>query len=457
MENPLLRLAGHAAGWRGRPIEAGVEAHARRALLDWFASLLPGCTQPPATLLAEALAAEGAAGRAVSYVDGTMVPLRHAALVNGTAGHLVEFDDIYRDAGYHPACPTIPAALAAAQVHRASMAELLRAIIAGYEVGCRIGMAVQPSHYRYWHTTATVGTFGAAAAVSVLLGLDEERTAHALATAATMAAGLQGAIQGEGMSKPLHAGHAAEAGALAAMAAARGMTGTLEVLHAPTGFAAATSESTGRWEAALEGLGGPPAITRITFKNHGCCGHIFPALDAVQALRDEHGFGPGDVAAVRVAGYTQTKTLCDRPDPRTVADARFSVQYCVSALLHLGGVRLAAFAPESMADPAIRADMAKVTVAIDPDMADAYPRRRSARVAVTLRDGTVLERYQPTRKGDPDAPLSDAELTAKFRELAGPAIGDAAAARLERALLQGDALPGPVPLATGGLPERRAG
>ncbi|MBP0491805.1 MmgE/PrpD family protein [Pararoseomonas indoligenes] len=457
MENPLLQLADYAVGWRGRPIEPELEAHARRALLDWFASLLPGCSQPPATTIAEALGAEGATGRAVCYVDGTMVPLRHAALVNGTAGHLVEFDDIYRDAGYHPACPTMPAALAAAQVQGASMQDLLRAIIAGYEVGCRIGMAVQPSHYRYWHTTGTVGTFGAAAAVSVLLGLDEARTAHALATAATMAAGLQGAIQGEGMSKPLHAGHAAEAGALAAMAAARGMTGTLEVLHAPAGFAAATSDSTGRWEAALEGLGGPPAITRITFKNHGCCGHIFPALDAVTALRDEHGFGAGDVAAVHVAGYTQTKTLCDRPDPRTVADARFSVQYCVSALLHLGGVRLAAFEAASMADPAIRADMVKVTVAIDPEMADAYPRQRSARVTIRLRDGRVLERYQPTRKGDPDAPLSDAELTAKFRELVGPAIGSAAAARLERSLLHGDALPGPIPLAGAAIARRRVG
>jgi 2-methylcitrate dehydratase PrpD len=187
-------------------------------------------------------------------------------------------------------------------------------------------------------------------------------------------------------------------------------------------------------------------ITAITFKNHGCCGHIFAALDAVGELRNAHGFTAADVARIHVAGYTQTKTLCDRPEPRTEADARFSVQYCVSALLHLGGVRLAAFAPESLSSPAIRADMGKVSVSIDPDLADAYPGRRAARVSVTLLDGTVLERLQPTRKGDPDAPLSDAELSAKFHELAGPAIGAEAAARLEQALLRGQALPGPVPL-----------
>ncbi|MFH5926377.1 MmgE/PrpD family protein [Roseomonas xinghualingensis] len=446
MDNPLLRLAGHAAEWRGRTLTSEVEHHARRALLDWFAALLPGCSRPPATLLAAALAPERGPGKAISYVDGSRGPLRHAALLNGTASHVVEFDDIYRDAGYHPACPTISAALAAAQSQGASMQDLLRAITAGYEVGCRIGMAVQPSHYRYWHTTGTVGTFGAAAAVAVLLGLDTERTAHALATAATMAGGLQGAIQGEGMSKPLHPGHAAEAGALAALAAAQGVTGTLDVLHAPRGFAAATSEDTGKWDKALEGLGGAPAITAITFKNHGCCGHIFAPLDAIGALRDSHGFTAADVERIHVAGYTETKTLCDRPEPRTVTDARFSVQYCVSALLHLGGVRLAAFEPENLSSAAIRADLGKVSVSIAPDLADAYPGRRAARVAVTLRDGRVLEHYQPTRKGDPDAPLSDADLSAKFRELTIPAIGAEAAARLEQALLHGQALPGPVPL-----------
>jgi 2-methylcitrate dehydratase PrpD len=446
MDNPLLRLADHAASWHDRPLPPQLEHHARRALLDWFAALLPGCSRPPATLLAAALAAERGAGRAICYVDGARVPLRQAALINATASHTVEFDDIYRDAGYHPACPTIGAALAAAQSVGASMQDLMRAIVAGYEVGCRIGVAVQPSHYRYWHTTGTVGTFGAAAAVGVLLGLDAGRMAHALATAATMAGGLQQAFRGEGMSKPLHPGHAADAGALAAMAAAQGMTGALDVLHGPAGFAAATSEDTGKWDAALEGLGEQHAIEHITFKNHGCCGHVFPALDALEEMRAAHGFTAGMVERIEVGGYGPTKTVCDRPEARTEQDARFSVQYCVAALLNLGGVRLAAFEPQNLEDPRIRADMAKVSVTLDPELADAYPARRAARMHVTLTDGRQLERYQPTRKGDPDAPLSDADLSAKFRELAGPVIGEAAALRLEQALLHGQTLPGAVPL-----------
>ncbi|MBL6455314.1 MmgE/PrpD family protein [Belnapia sp. T6] len=446
MENPLLVLADHAASWRDRPLPPEVAHHARRALIDWFAALLPGCSRPPATLLAAALAPERGPGRSICYVDGKAGPLRHAALLNATASHTVEFDDIFRDAGYHPGCPTIAPALAAVQQQGAGMETLLRAITAGYEISCRIGMAVQPSHYKNWHTTGTVGTFGAATATALVLGCDAERTAHAIATAATFAGGLQQAFLSDGMSKPLHPGHAADAGALAAIGAAAGVTGALDVLHGPKGFAAATSEDTGKWTAALADLGQRICITEMTFKNHGCCGHIFAALDAVDDLQREHGFGAGDVAAIHVGGYGPTKTVCDRPEARTEQECRFSTQYCMGALLVLGGVRLAAFAPENLSNPAIRAIMPRVTVELDPELANAYPGQRAARVRVTLRDGRVLDRFQPTRKGDPDAPLSDADLSAKFSELVAPVLGAGPASALLEALWHGDAVPGALPI-----------
>ena len=445
--NPLLTLAEHAATWRERPLSPDVEHHARRALVDWFANTLAGASRAPATLMSEALADETrGGGGAFCYVSGKRVPVRHAALINGTASHTVEFDDIYRYAVYHPGCPTIAAALAMAQSRGAEMPQLLRAMAGGYEVGCRIGVAVQPSHYRFWHTTGTIGNFGAAAAVSILLGSDAERTAHAIATAATMASGLQQAFRGEGMSKPLHPGHAAEAGAMAAMIAARGVTGALDVLHGPAGFAAATSEDTGKWEKALAGIGKPFAITDMTFKNHGCCGHIFAALDAVRDLQREHGFAADDVRAIAVAGYRATKDVCDRPNARTEQDCRFSTQFTVATMLLHGAVRLSAFAPERLADPAIRALMPRITVAIDPECDAAFPNARSAKVAITLADGRVLECHQPTRKGDPDAPLSDDDLSEKFLELSVPAVGEIAARALLEQLWTGSALPGAVPL-----------
>jgi 2-methylcitrate dehydratase PrpD len=442
--NPLPILAEHAASWRDAALPPEVEHAARRALIDWFAALLPGCALPPATLMAAALRDGRGPGRAVSYVEGARCNLRHAALLNGTASHIVEFDDIWRWGVYHPGCPTIAAALAAAQEHGRDMAALLRAITAGYEVSCRIAFAVQPSHYDFWHTTGTVGTFGAAAAVAVLLDCDAEQTAHAIATAATMAGGLQQAFRGDGMSKPLHPGHAAEAGALAAMAARAGMTGALDVLHGPAGFAAATSDSTGKWEQALAGLAKPLAVTEMTVKNHGCCGHIFAALDAVRDLQREHGFAAGDVEALHVAGYAATKNVCDRPDARTEQEARFSTQFTVATMLIHGGVRLAAFAPERLSDPAIRAIMGRITVSEDGECTAAFPGARSAKVSIRLRDGRALHRHQPTRRGDPDAPLSDAELDEKFLELVSPVTGEARA--LLEALWRGNALPGEVAL-----------
>jgi 2-methylcitrate dehydratase PrpD len=446
LSTSLLRLAEHAASWRHRDLPPALAQHARRALLDWFAALLPGCRMPPATLMAPALASARGGGHAIAYVDGQAGALRHAALLNGVAAHAAEFDDIYRDAGYHPGAPTIAAALAAAQEIGADMPALLRAIIAGYEVSCRIGLAVQPSHYRYWHITGTVGTFGAAAAVAVLRGLDATQTAHALASAATMAAGLQQAFRGDGMSKPIHSGHAAEAGALAAIMAGAGVIGALDVLDGPVGFAAATSASRGDWDRALAGLDERFAISAMTFKNHGCCGHIFAALDAVRHLKQAHGFTPQDLTRIAIGGYGPTKDICDRPEARTPAEARFSAQYCVAALLHLGGVRLAAFEPGTLADSAIRATMAKVSVALDPELAAGYPVQRAARVAITLRDGRQLHHLQPTRKGDPELPLSDDELDEKFFELARPVIGDAAARTLHATLRSSDALPGVLPL-----------
>ena len=446
VENPLLTLAEHAASWRHRPLPPAVAHHARRALIDWFAALLPGCSKPPATLLAAAMAAERGPGRAICYVDGMAGPLRHAALLNATASHTVEFDDIFRDAGYHPGCPTIAPALATVQAHGGTMEQLLRAITAGYEVSCRIGMAVQPSHYKNWHTTGTVGTFGAATSTAVALGCDATQIGHAIATAATFAGGLQQAFLSDSMSKPLHPGHAADAGALAAIGAAAGVTGALDALHGPKGFAAATSEDTGKWAKALADLDSRVCITEMTFKNHGCCGHIFAALDAVRDLQAEHGFAAKDVAKIHVGGYGPTKSICDRPSITTEQEARFSVQFTVGALLVLGGVRIAAFEPENLVNPAIRAIMPKVTVELDPELADAYPGKRAAKVWVTLNDGRELYRYQPTRKGDPDAPLSDTELSEKFRELVVPVVGATAAEALLRNLWSGDALPGAVPL-----------
>jgi 2-methylcitrate dehydratase PrpD len=446
MSNPLIRLAEAAAHWNDRDISKQVDWETRRTILDWFGAMLPGCLDGPAPLLAKALAAGRGEGRAIAYVDGWVGTARHAALLNGVTSHTAEFDDIFRDGGYHPGSPTISAALAVAQDVGASGDAFRRAVIGGYEVGCRIAMALQPSHYRDWHITATVGTIGAAVSTAMLVDGKAETIAHAIAISTSFAGGHQENLQGLGNTKPLHCGHAAEAGVLAGLAAAAGITGSLDSLHAPHGYAAASSDTTGNWEAALEGLGEWTPIARMTFKNHGCCGHIFPAVDGVRTLQAQAGFVADDIRSITVHGYGPTAAICDRMAVESARDARFSVQYCIGALLTIGRVRMDAFTPEARAREDIREIMNRITVVEDPDIAAAYPRRRMARLRVELKDGRVLERFQQTRKGDPDDPLTDEELTEKFDELAAVALGDEERQDLKQQVLFGADTPGALQL-----------
>ena len=277
-------------------------------------------------------------------------------------------------------------------------------------------------HYRYWHNTGTVGTFGAAAAAGHLLGLSEAQFAHALATAATFAAGLQQAFRMDSMSKPLHPGRAAEGGLLAAQLAARGITGSLDVLDGEAGFGVAMSTDAD-WSQVGATLGEDFHITRLTFKNHIGCGHSFPAIDGALALQQLHGVSVDAIDSVRIGTYKPALDIACHARPATANEARFSIPYVVATALVHGSVRMAAYEPQRLQDPATRALMERIHVTVDPELDAAFPGRRSARVEVVLRDGRTLVHLQPNRKGDPELPLSDAELEGKLVELATPVIG----------------------------------
>lgn len=441
---PLESLAQAAHGWNNRPLDAEIDWAARRALLDWFATTLPGCRQAPATLLSNAFSSMRGEGKAVCYVDGHLGAPRYAALLNATASHTVEFDDIFKDGGYHPGSSTIAAALAVAQDIQATREQLQRAIIGGYEVGCRIALAIQPSHYRFWHTSATVGTMGAAVSTAMLLGATPTQIAHAIALASSFAGGHQQNLQGEGMAKPLHAGHAADAGLMAGIAAANGVTASLDSLNASNGFAAATSDSTGSWDSALEGMGDWTPITRMTVKNHGCCGHIFPALDGLKALQSTAPIMMDSIESIHIEGYGATYSMCNRPTPSSAQEARFSIQYCIAAYLVLGKVRLQAFEPPVLEDARIRALMPKVSVSERADLAELYPRQRMAHIIVTTVDGKTYQHLQETRKGDPEDPMTDAELYEKYQELVCDSLSNASRQALQDIVMYSNELPSSV-------------
>jgi len=423
-------LAAYGAQLSTTPLSPEVLHHAKRAVIDWYAALLPGAVCEPPTLLEQALADDLDHGRA-RLALGRAASTRTAALINGTAAHTVEFDDIYREAIYHPGAPTIAAAWAVAQETNASGLDLLRAVVAGYEISTRIGATLGRAHYKHWHNTGTVGSFGAAAAAATLYRLPPSAYAHALATVGTFAAGLQQAFRMDSMSKPLHAGRAAEAGVLAAQAARAGVTGSLDILEGEAGMGVAMGNGP-NWQPMLGDLGRVFNIQHMTFKNHACCGHTFAAIDGALALQQRMGVRAEDLAAVHIETYQPALDVAGNPNPATAAEARFSLPFVVASALVHGSVRLAAFTPERLADTQVRGLMQRLSLRADAQIDAGFPGQRAARVRLVARDGRDDVFFQPNRKGDPEDPLTDADLDGKFIELAAPVIGDAAA----RAMLQ---------------------
>lgn len=422
-------LSRYAADQARDGLSPQVSHAAKRALVDWFAALFPGTRIQPASSLMQAHAHELGIGQStLPGMQTTALPAT-AAWINGSVSHAVEFDDIFRDAIYHPGCPTIAAALAVAEHRGASGSRLLEAITIGYEVSTRIGAAIQPSHYKYFHTTGTVGCFGSAAASAALLSGEAAVTAHALATSATFASGLQQAFRSEAMTKALHAGHAAWVGVTAAFGADKGLTGVLDILEGAAGFGAALADKPD-WSKATDGLGSRYNIESMTVKNHGCCGHTFAAIDGLIALREQHGFDLHAIERIEIDTYAVALDVAGIPAPQTPFECKFSIPYVVAHAAKYGSVRLAAFDADRIFDAELRALMPRVQLHADPALTEGFPSMRAARVRVHLKNGQVLEHFQGFRVGDPESPLSDERISEKFTELAAPVISEAGAIKL---------------------------
>lgn len=428
----LARYAEFAALSSHRPLPASVAHAAKRTVVDWFAAMYAGAGLAPTTMLLEALRDELGQGKAQVYPGATAASPRTAALINATACHIAELDDIYREAIHHPGCHTVAAALALSQARGVDGEGLLRAIVVSFEIATRIGQAMMPDIYRHWHPTGTIGSIGAAAAGAAVLDLPPDRYVHALATGATLSAGLLAAFGSGSLSKPLHAGRAAEAGVFAAQAAEAGVTGVHGILESQAGFGHAFGSGIDA-DVALAGLGQDFNIERITYRIHSCCGHTVPAIDAVLALRGQPGFDPARIRQVTIKTNSTAFRITNRHDVRMASEARFSMPYVVAAALLWGKVGVEAFEDDRLADPQVQALLKRVALQVEPEFDAIFPARRYAHVMLDLDDGTSMSHLQTTRRGDPEDPLSDAVLSEKFLSLAVPVLGQGrAAALLER-------------------------
>jgi 2-methylcitrate dehydratase PrpD len=306
--------------------------------------------------------------------------------------------------------------LAAAEEIGASGPEFLEAVAAGYEIAIRIGEAVGKRHYFFFQNTSTCGVFGAAASAGWLFQLDQEEFVWALGNAGTQAAGLWQFNREGAMSKHLHAGMAAANGLRAASLAKLKFSGSPTILEGDQGFFAATAPDASP-EVVVRNLGDSELkIKNVSIKPYASCRHTHPAIDTALAIRDKTEWELID--RCHLDTYQAALDLCDNPDPQTPYAAKFSLQYCVSSALVRGRVGLADFTTESLFNNEIRQLMPRIALSLDKEFERAYPRSWAARLSLTQEDGTSLREQVRHPKGDPENPLSDVELKAKFRQLA---------------------------------------
>ncbi|MGH3315623.1 MAG: MmgE/PrpD family protein, partial [Nocardioidaceae bacterium] len=406
-------------------IPADVIHQAKRCLIDWLGVTLAGSTDPSAEILGTVCDELGAERTASVLGTGRATTLLLAALANGYAAHVLDYDDTYNPARttVHGSAPVWPVVIALSEVGQVDGRRALTAFVAGFEAQVRIALAAGPSHYEAgWHVTGTVGHFGAAAAASSLLRLDVEQVANALGAAGTQAAGLKG-VYGS-MGKALHPGKAAMDGLLAAFLARRGFTASTSILEGERGFLRVLSAEP-EPERVTAGLGEQWTLPYNGFKPYACGSLTHPTIEAVIDLREAHGLVPDQIASVRATVNEYVSWVTGKEKPTTGLEGKFSIYHSAAIAAVDGAARDRQFTDERVNDPVVAAMRERVSIVVDDDLP-----KDAATVELLLTDGRRLTSKVVHNKGTPDKPMTDSEIEAKFVDLAVPRIGRDAAQRL---------------------------
>jgi len=430
----IERLAEYTAAESFARLPAAAVDAARRAILDTLGVMLAGAGEEPAARVRAMLARRPTSDEATVVGTALRASMEDAALANGIAAHALDYDDLHASLSGHPSVPVLPAALALAERARASGPALITAFVVGVEIEAKLGRALNPAHYEAgWHATSTLGVFGAAAAAARLLGLPAERVAQALAIAASMASGIKANFGTD--CKSLHAGHAARCGLEAAHLAAAGFTGNLRALEHRHGFGATYGAGEApAWERAVAGLGAPHELVEpgVGVKRFPACASTHQALDATLDLIEAHAIDAAAVERVEcgVSYMAPNQLIYDRAE--TGLQGKFSMPYCLSVALLDRTVGLAQFAEARVRRADVQALMPRVRMFVHPEQTTRESlARRFSEVTITLTDGRRLQRRVDLAKGQPQHPLKDDELDAKFRDCAARVL---TAERIEAAL-----------------------
>ena len=425
LHNPFTaRIAQFVSSLQYNDIPAEVRTRIKLLILDSIGCALYGADLEWSRILHRTLVAID--GTQACSVWGTPLKLSapHAALVNGTQVQGFELDDVHRQGVLHVGAVVLPALIAISELRPGmSGREFLTSAVAGYEIGPRVGICMGPEHIAQgWHSGATLGVFSAGAGAARALRLDPERTVHALGIAGTQAAGLMAAQYGS-MVKRMHAGRSSQSGLYGALLAEQGFTGIVNVLESEYGgFCSTFSRSQDRFslDELVAGLGSVWQTMGIALKFYSCVGSNHTTLDAIRSIRAERQFAPDDVEKIVVHGSQVTMDHVGwKYVPQGLTSAQLNLPYCVATLLLEGDCFVDQFSDDKVADPDRMRLADKVHVQHDPDItAKGSKFRHMVRVQVFFRDGTIMERTVQAGRGNETDFASEADIVAKFTDLA---------------------------------------
>jgi 2-methylcitrate dehydratase PrpD len=428
-------IVNFASGLKYADLSDEVRYYARRHLLDTIGVMIAGAPGDVASNAEKMLAGVRAANGKIPVPGrSNRHDILDAAFLGGTAAHGIELDDGYRVGSAHCGCTVVPAALSVGYERGISGAQLIEAVVAGYEVAICLARACAPDlRQRGFHPTSAVGPLGTAVAIAKIKGLNAQQIADALGIAASAAAGLFAFVNGGADIKRLHAGHASREGIQAALLAELGVQGPPNVVEARDGFMQAFAF--GRADKARP-IALPPAapfgITDCYIKPYACCRHIQPAVEALFGLMNDQKIETNDITKVDVETYRiaaeHAHTGWD-----DYASAQLSFPYLMGLAARFRGIKVEHFNAATRNDPAFGEFAKRLTVTAPPEIDGLYPRLRPARVTVTTPKGKFV-RQADEALGSRIVPLDDAGLEAKFIELVAPALGSARAASLAKQL-----------------------
>ena len=437
--SPTRALAEYVSGLSYKDIPEEVRSHIKLCLVDTLGCALFGSTLPWGKIITGFAKEMGKGKGALIWGDGAEVPSTSAPLANGTMVHSFEMDDLHRVGVIHPGAETVPAADALVR-HAAKVdgKRFLTAVVAGYEVGCRVAMTGGASQLRRgFHPSATSGTFAAGAAAAKMLNLNPLKTLHALGIAGTQAAGLM-AAQYSSMVKRMHPGRSAQAGVYAGLLAAKGFTGIEDILEAPYGGFCSTFCDQPDLSRLTSDLGERFETLNVGFKPYPCCGSNHTSIDALKKiLRDHPEVSAEKVEKIRIRTTRATKLHVGWPyEPNSLTTAQMNLPFCVAVLLHDRDFFVDQVTAESIRRPDVLKTARKIEVVEDAEFETLGDEgRHGVRLELQLSDGRSYGERVLHAKGSDKHPMTVAEVLRKFRLLARRVLSDSRVEELEESLL----------------------